>query len=136
MSIKTDRLISRAKKLTKKGEIKQAKEIYLNVIKSFPNNQDAKKGISLLEKAKDISPTKAQIDEVMRLYSLGQINEALTSVENLIKIYPNESLLFNICGACCNVIGLDKSAIEYFLKAIELKPDYAEANNNLGITLL
>ena len=53
MSIKNERLISRAKKLIKKGENEQAKEIYLNILKSFPNNQEAKKGINLLAKEKD-----------------------------------------------------------------------------------
>ena len=38
MSIKTDRLLSRAKKLIKKREIDQAKEIYLNIIDSEKEN--------------------------------------------------------------------------------------------------
>ena len=40
MSLKTERLLARAKKLTKKGEFEQAKEIYLNILNSFPNNQE------------------------------------------------------------------------------------------------
>ena len=60
MSIKTERLISRAKKLIKKGEIEKAKEIYSNILKSYPNNQVAKKGIGLLEKVKEILQTNVK----------------------------------------------------------------------------
>lgn len=133
MTIKTDRLISRAKKLVKKGENEQAKEIYSNILKSYPNNQEAKKGISILEKVKEIHPTQAQLDEVMRFYSSGQINEALTAVAVLIENFPNEYLLFNICGACHSEIGSIELAIANFKKAISIKQDYSEAQYNLGV---
>jgi len=133
MSLKTERLLSRAKKLAKKGEIKQAKEIYSIILKTFPNNLLAKKEIKLLENEKALNPTQAQLDEVMRFYSSGEIEQALECVESLIKEYPNEYLLFNICGACHSEIGSIEPAIENFKKAIALKIDYSEAQFNLGV---
>ena len=133
MSIKTERLISRAKKLIKKGEVEQAKKIYSNILKSFPNNQEAKKGFNLLKKTNEVRPTQAQLDEVMSLYSSSQMDEALKMVRLLIKKYPNEYLLFNICGACYSEIGSIELAIENFQKAISIKSDYAEAQYNLGV---
>ena len=133
MSIKTERLISRAKKLIKKGEIQQAKKIYSNILKSFPNNQEAKKGFNLLKKTNEVRPTQAQLDEVMSLYSSSQMDEALKMVRLLIKKYPKEYLLFNICGACFSEIGSIELAIENFQKAISIKSDYAEAQYNLGV---
>ena len=131
MSIKTERLLSKAKKLAKKGENKQAKEIYSHILKNFPNNQIAKKEINLL--GKDLHPTQVQLDEVMRFYATGNIINALDYVESLIKDYPYESLLFNICGACHSEIGSIEPAIENFKKAIALKIDYSEAQFNLGV---
>ena len=131
MSIKTERLLSKAKKLAKKGENKQAKEIYSHILKNFPNNQIAKKEINLL--GKDLHPTQVQLDEVMRYYAAGDIKNALDYLESLIKDYPNESLLFNICGACHSEIGSIEPAIENFKKAIALKIDYSEAQFNLGV---
>jgi len=133
MSIKTERLISRAKKLIKKGEVEEAKEIYSNILKSFPNNQEAKKGIKLLQQGKEIHPTQAHLDEVMGLYSSGQMKEALSSVQILIESFPNEPLLYNICGACYTEIGQIESAISNFKKAVALKADYAEAHYNIGV---
>ena len=38
-----------------------------------------------------VSPPQAQINSVIALYSNGQIQEALDSIEALIKDYPNEA---------------------------------------------
>ena len=75
------------------------------------------------------------INSVIALYSNSQIEEALDSVGNLIKDYPNESLLHNISGACYASLGQLDTAVKSYEKALEIKPDYAEAHNNLGGTL-
>ena len=61
MSIKAERLLIRAKKLVKKGDTNKAKEMYIDILNSFPNNLEAKKGIDSLEKNthKLLNPTKA-----------------------------------------------------------------------------
>lgn len=133
MTIKTERLLARAKKLIKNRELDDAKKIYTSILNSFPNNQEAKKGLLSLKNVIDLSPTEDQINSLMSLYSSGQIQEAITNANQLIKNYPNNSLLYNICGACYSATGPDKSAIECFLKAIQIKPDYAEAYYNLGV---
>jgi len=58
MSIKNERLLARAKKLVKKGDIKEAREIYSNILQSFPNNQEALKGLSILTKQLKYVPLK------------------------------------------------------------------------------
>ena len=71
----------------------------------------------------------------MKLFSNGQIQEALDSVEVLIKDYPNESLLYNVSGACYAGLGQLDTAVKRYEQALEIKPDYAEAHNNLGNAL-
>ena len=132
MAIKTQRLLARAKKLIKKGEIEEAQKIYFGVLKSFPNNQEAKNGL-LFKKSIESKPTQFELDEVMNLYSSGQVQEALSKINLLINRYPNNALLFNINGACYSIIGPVESAISSFEKAISIKSDYAEAHYNLGV---
>jgi tetratricopeptide (TPR) repeat protein len=76
-----------------------------------------------------------QIKLILELFSNGQIQEALDAVEVLIKDYPNESLLFNISGACYAGLGQFDDAVKDYEKAIAIKPDYSKAHFNLGCTL-
>ncbi len=133
MSIKTQRLLDRAQKLTKKGDLEGAREIYSSILKTSPDNQVAKKGLLSIEKNYAKKPERAQLDQVMKLYSSGLIQESLDAVNTIIKEHPNEPTLFNISGACYSAIGPMESAIKDFQKAINLKPDYAEAHYNLGV---
>ncbi len=77
---------------------------------------------------------ETRIKSVISLYSNGQIQEALDAVKTLTKDYPNETLLYNISGACYKAIGQLDAAVKCYEKAVALKPDYAEAQYNLGIT--
>ena len=136
MTIKTQRLLARAKKIAKKGDHKEARKLYTTVLEASPNNQEAKNELLALQQVKDhLKPPKAEIQSVFALYSNGQIQEALDAVETLTKDYPNESLLYNISGACYKQIGQLEEAFKSFQKAVDLKPDYAEAQYNLGVTI-
>ena len=80
-------------------------------------------------------PLQGLIDSVIKLYSNDQIQEALDTAGALIKDYPNEAILYNISGACYASLGQMDTAVSYYEKALDIKPDYAEAHNNLAITL-
>ena len=137
MTIKTQRLLARAKKISKKGEYEEARKLYTTVLEASPNNQEAKDGLLVLQQGKDQqSPPKAEIQSVFALYSNGQIQEALDSVETLTKDYPNEPLLYNVSGVCYKAIGQLEDAVKSFEKALSIKPDYIEVNYNLGLTFL
>ena len=133
MSLKTERQLIRAKKLVKKGKFDKAKEIYTSILKISPNNQIAKNEFFALEQIQVKNPAKAQLDNVMDLYSSGHIKESLSAVNLMIQDHPNEPILFNISGACFSSIGPIDSAIQAFKKAISLKPEYSEAHYNLGV---
>ena len=86
MTIKTQRLLARAIKIAKKGENEEARKLYTTVLEASPNNQEAKNGLLELQQGKDqLSPPKAEIQSVFALYSNGQVQGALDSVETLIK---------------------------------------------------
>jgi tetratricopeptide (TPR) repeat protein len=133
MSIKNDRLLSKAKKLLKKGEIKEARNIYLNILEYSPSNKEAKIGLKSIENKDAAQLSQEQLDYVIQLYSSGQMDKALLSIKELIQDFPNIPLLHNISGACNSALGEIDSSIISFNKAIELKPDYDEAYFNLGV---
>ena len=133
MSIKIDRLLSRAKKLNKKGQFKEAKKIYQDILESFPSNKEAKIGLVELNQNKETKPNKNQLEALVDLHKTGEFQKALFVIDDLIKTYDNDPFLFNIKGSClCETGDLNNSIIS-FEKAITLKPDYAEALFNLGV---
>ena len=88
-----------------------------------------------MDKKNQQAPPQELINSIIELYSNGQIQEALDSIETLIKDYPNESLLLNISGACYASLGQLDAAVKCYEKSLAIKPDYADAHNNLAVTL-
>ena len=79
--------------------------------------------------------SKEQIESVIALYSNGQYQEAINQIKVLNEAYPNVPLLFNLVGACYKALGQLEGSVKMFETAVNIKPDYAEAHKNLGITL-
>ena len=129
------RFFSRAEKLKKKGEFDKAKEIYLAILEISPKNQIAMNELRAIDEVESKRNAKDRLDEVMRLYSSGRIEDSLALVLPLQKDNPNEPILFNITGACYSEIGSINLAIDNFQRAVKLKPDYVEAHYNLGVVL-
>ena len=69
---------------------------------------------------------QTQISSAIDLFSKGEINQALDAVQDLIKDYPNEPVLFNIRGACYADLGQLDIAVKNYEEAISIKPDYGE----------
>jgi len=79
--------------------------------------------------------SKEQIDSVVKLYSNRQYQEAIDQIKSLNESYPNIPFLFNLIGACYKSLGHLEGAAKMFETAVSIKPEYAEAHKNLGITL-
>ena len=133
MSIKTQRLLSRAKKLIAKGEINAAKQIYIGIIESYPLNKEAKIGLVELNQIKEVKPNKSQLEDLVGFHKTGQFQEALSAINGLIKTYDKDPFLYNIKGSCLCETGDLSASIASFEKAILINPDYAEALYNLGV---
>ena len=77
-------------------------------------------------------PLKDKIKPIIELYKKGHFLEALDSIKTLKKNYPNEPLIFNICGVCYARLEKLDEAITSYERAISIMPNYADAHNNLG----
>ena len=54
-----------------------------------------------------------EVDSVISLFSNGQTQDALNIALSLIESNPEESVLFNICGACSASLGQNKFCLLY-----------------------
>ena len=80
-------------------------------------------------------PSQEKIDHILNLFKSNKIQQALDFIDSLSKDYPNNSLLFNIRGACYARLGQQEIAIQNYERALSIKPEYAKAHYNLGSVL-
>ena len=74
-----------------------------------------------------------QVKELIKLYSSGNLNKAEYRARKLIKQYHDAFILFNVLGAILNGQKKFDEAIKNFKQAIKINPNYAQAENNLGV---
>jgi tetratricopeptide (TPR) repeat protein len=65
----------------------------------------------------------------------GQIDEAITQLQEAIHLKPDYTKAHNNLGNALMEKGQIDEAISQFQEAIRLKPDYADAHNNLAHAL-
>ena len=77
-------------------------------------------------------PNKEQMDGVIALYTQGKFEEALVQGNILAGQFPNSHMVPNILGAIYSRLEKHEEAVAHYSRAIKLKPDFAEAYNNLA----
>ena len=81
------------------------------------------------------NPAENQIQHLVKLYNQGKLGEVFEQTSTLTKQYHNSLVLWNLMGASAAQIGQLDDAVHAFQKALSIKPDYAEAYNNMGVAL-
>ncbi len=127
----------KAETFAKRGAPDRAMQLYQAVLERFPGNKRAIEGLKSLERPTpdrrrfgfNTGPTQEQINGLMALYSQGRFQEVLEQGTALARQYPDVPLIPNILGAANSDTGCLEEAVTNYSKALQLKPDYAEAHN-------
>ena len=134
-----DQVLLRAKSHVKEGDIAKAQELFEAVLRSYPRNKRAQKGLIALGKKQHLRTPKIPSESVRKrltdLYNQGQLSAVIAEAESMILQYPEASFVWNILGAAAAQSGNLEQAINAFRKVIALEPNAAEAYNNLGNVL-
>ena len=139
--VKLDQALKLAKKRAKEGSLEEAKRIYRDILTKFPKNKRARDGLKGLtsrtvgKASKVQNPPQEQQQLLIKLYSQGQLQQALKQAGILVQQFPQSAILFNIQGAVLKGLGRLDQSVAAYNKALAIKPDYAEAYNNMGIAL-
>ena len=134
--LKLDQALKLAKKKTNSGCIDEAKQIYQDILNKFSKNKPALMALQLLNKAKPTVPNEPPLDQlefIGSLYAQGQLQQALSSASKALLNFPNSVVLCNIAGACNAGLMQFDAAIDHYKQALNLKPDYDDAYNNMGL---
>jgi len=136
--------ISRAKTAITQGDTSLALQLYNAILQQQPNHPIAKKGLRKLQKdlphnqsmqAQTATPSQDQINALINLYHTGQIAKTEQACRELLHAFPQSFFITNVLGVALQEQGKFQEAVTTFNKAIELKPDYAEAYSNRGNAL-
>ena len=79
------------------------------------------------------APSQDQIAELVGLYGAGQLENAESMVNDLLRSFPGAAILHNILGAVLAGQQKNRQAVASHECAIRIQPNYAQAHNNLGI---
>lgn len=124
-----------ARKSLKSGAVNEAKSIYEDILKIYPQNKMALDGHKLLIAGESKKPPKDQLQALVKLFTQREFEKALALGNELEPKFSGSPDLQNILGAINAEIGKFDKAIGCYQKAVRIRPDYAEAHNNMGVAL-
>ena len=139
MAFKAKKLLLKAKGLARRGMIDQARQIYNQILEVYPNNVEAKRSVEYLNSttlSKKVLPVQSYLLELKKMLEKGRFQDVVARSKTLPPELNNDPLALNIIAAAFKAIGdLDEAILRYKM-AIEINPNFAEAYNNLGTTLM
>ena len=141
MSLSVDQALRKAKSHARKGATDLAAQQYRSVLEKYPKNKQAIEGLKTLQQptavivAGNAGPSRQRINGLTALYKQGKLQETLVQGEALAKQFPNEPVIANLLGAVYVGLGHLEEAVANYTRALQIKPDFAEAHNNLGNVL-
>lgn len=112
--------------------------IFKNLAQNYSDKGNNEKALEIIAKGREEFPNSYSllIDEANIYYKAGDNAKFKERLEEAIQLNPTEPTLYYNVG----VMNMDQQkideAIKYFKKAIELKPDYSDAYNNIGAAII
>lgn len=124
--------LSKAEEYARQGRDQEAHGLFTAVLRRFPGNKQAKKGLKALRRRGTTTLSRADFDEVLHLCAQSRHEAALGQVRRLCRDYPEQPALLNLLGFVLTEMGRLEDALEPYGKAIALEPEFDEALNNIA----
>lgn len=116
----------------------QTSEMMRMISKNLVGLGQDDKALEVIKKARELNPEDYNllVDEAYAYYNTGDKNKFTELLEEAININPEDYILHYNIGVMKSEMGDIEGAIASYSKAVELKPDYADAYRNLGAAIL
>lgn len=104
----------------------------------YINKGENDKALSVMEKARAANPDDVALmrSEADLAYKMGDMTKYNRVMSEVIKTDPNNPELYYNLGVGASQLGEKDKARNYYMKALELKPDYSYAQINMGGLIL
>ena len=80
-------------------------------------------------------PPQEQLQSLINLYNQNNLQQVFNDAQTLTKRYSKSLIIWNLLGASAAQLGKLDEAVSAFQNAILIKPDHADAYNNMGNAL-
>tara|TARA_R110002073_G_scaffold296641_1_gene462692 strand:- start:174 stop:1484 length:1311 start_codon:yes stop_codon:yes gene_type:complete len=113
-------------------------DILQKVTLIYMNKGENEKALAIMKKAREANPNDTNLmrSEADLAYKMGDMQKYNNIMAEVIKTDPNNPELYYNLGVSSASIGQLDKAREYYLKALELKPDYSYAQINMAALIL
>ena len=148
---KTPLTIAAIQELHRTGQIDEARQGYIDILKANPNDVtalhllgilsaeegDLEAAQNYLEKAKKIEPTNLALSLHLAniLKAKGLFSQAAQLLLEVTQLYPDYAAAFNNLGTVYYAQAKLEQAVKAYQTAIDIQPDYVDAYYNLGLAL-
>ena len=142
MSANLESQLKKSQKALANQKFSEARDGFRQVMMRFPANARAKRGFWLSQSALADSgfaanhPPRRQLDEIAAALGAGRAKDAASMANKLVSRFPLGHGLHNLLGVAEATLGNEENAIAAFSTAIELKPNFLEARNNLASRMI
>ncbi len=135
MKLRVDTMLRKAALSLKRNDPEQAAEIYGEILRHFPANEKARRGLALVEGLKLKTAPPDIVDKLLRLAEEKQYAELSKLTTRLIDRFPDDLVVWH-CRALAenNLQNLDEAYLAS-KKVTEVDPTFAPGFNNLGVLL-
>ena len=129
-----DEMLLKAKSYANNGDILEAQKLYQTVLEA--KKELIQQELAALNKHQKAiqTPPQETLNQLANLYKQGQFHAVVQDAQILSEQYPQAFVIWNLLGASATQIGMSDQALHAYKEAISIKPDYAEAYCNMGIT--
>jgi len=124
-----------AHKLYSDGEIPAHITVRAEACEPLPeagNNDASSNGADRQARA---AALREKAGNLLRLFNQGRLSEAAAEAERLVLDHPENFVLHNFLGVVRAALNQSDRALVHYRRALEIKPDHAEAHYNLGLAL-
>ncbi len=108
------------------------------IAKNYIALKDNERALVAIKEAKKVTPNDygLLVDEANVYFAMGNKTKFKEKLEEAVKLNPTDPMLHYNIGVMKMELKDNEAAIRSFNKAIELKPDYTDAYNNIGAAIL
>ncbi|MCH2489111.1 MAG: tetratricopeptide repeat protein [Flavobacteriales bacterium] len=113
-------------------------DVLRNLTLIYIEKGDEEKAVKLMKEARAESPNDVSLlrAEADMAYNMGDLPKYNKLMNEIVATDPDNPEIYYNLGVGSSEIGNNEKAIEYYKKAIDLKPDYAAAIINIGVLKL